>query len=310
MISSKAPDKKANTKSLAKSIKANAVYYSMLAPFALLFIVFGLLPVLSAIVLSFTDFNMVELPNFTGLTNYIRLFFEDSIFPISMKNTLIFAAITGPLGFFLSFLVAWFINDFSPRLRAFLTLIFYSPTLAGNVFFIWLFIFAGDAYGLANSSLMRFGVITEPIQWLTDANYNLDIVIIVIIWLSMGAGFLSFVAGFQAINPEYYEAAAIDGVRNRYQELWYVTLPQMAPQLLFGAVMTISASFAVGYQSMALTGFPSTDYSTNTILLHILDYGTIRFEMGYASAIAVFLFGIMLLFWVVINRVFKKLAGG
>jgi multiple sugar transport system permease protein len=309
VLNSKTPKSIANRQSLAKSVKANAVYYSMLAPFAILFITFGLLPVVSAIIISFTDFDMVGFPNFTGLTNYIRLFFEDSIFPISIRNTLIFAAVTGPLGFFLSFLVAWFINDFSPRSRSFLTLVFYSPTLAGNVFFIWLFIFAGDTYGLANSTLMRLGIVTEPIQWLTDAQYNMGIVILVIIWLSMGAGFLSFVAGFQTINPEYYEAAAIDGVRNRYQELWYVTLPQMAPQLLFGAVMTISASFAVGYQSMALTGFPSTDYSTNTILLQILDYGTIRFEMGYASAIAVFLFGIMLLFWVVINRVFKKLSG-
>lgn len=295
--------------SLGERIRKNKIYYSMLLPFALLFIVFGLLPVLAAVALSYTDFDMVQSPRFVGLDNFIRLFLQDSVFPITVRNTMMFALITGPLGYGLSFVVAWFINNFPAKLRAILTLIFYAPSLAGNVFFIWTFIFSGDSYGLANSTLMKLGILSEPLQWLTDPNYNMQVVILVIIWLSMGAGFLSFVAGFQSINTEYYEAGAIDGIRNRYQELWYITLPQMVPQLLFGAVMSISSSFAVGYQSMALTGFPSTNYAADTVLVHMLDYGTVRFEMGYACAIALFLFAAMLLFWVIVNKAFRSLSG-
>ena len=295
---------------LFRQIRRNAVYYSMLLPFAVLFLIFGLVPVLAAAVLSFTDFDMVQTPHFVGLDNFIQLFLHDSVFPITVRNTLVFALVTGPLGYVLSFIVAWFINNFNPKLRALLTLIYYSPTLAGNVYFIWTFSFSGDRYGLANSLLMRLGVITEPLQWLTDTRYNMGVIILVILWLSMGAGFLSFVAGFQSLNPEYYEAGAIDGIRNRYQELWYITLPQMGPQLLFGAVMSISSSFAVGYQTMALVGLPSTDYEADTILTHMLDYGTVRYEMGYACAIALFLFAAMLITWFVINKAFSALNKG
>lgn len=281
--------------------------YVMLAPYSLLFLLFTLIPIASSVVLSLTYFNMLEPPRFIGLTNYVNLFLTDDVFIIALKNTLIFAFITGPIGYVLSFMFAWFINELGRFLRSILTLMFYAPSLAGNVYFIWTYIFSGDSYGLMNSTLMRLNLIKEPIVWLFDSRYNLWIVVLVILWLSMGAGFLSFVAGLQAVDRSLYEAAAIDGVRNRFQELWYVTLPQMVPQLLFGAVMSISTSFAVGYQSMALTGFPSTEYSTHTIVLHIFDFGFIRFEMGYASAIAVVLFCGMLLAWKVISRLLGRM---
>ena len=237
------------------------------------------------------------------------MFADDSVFFIAVKNTLIFALITGPLGYAMSFIFAWMINDFGRGMRSFLTMLFYAPTLAGNVFFIWLFIFSGDSYGLVNSFLMKYGIILEPIQWLTDSKYSMGVVILVMLWLSLGAGFLSFIAGFQNLNRECFEAGAIDGIRNRWQELWYITVPQMAPQMMFAAVMTISSSFAVGYQCMELTGFPSTDYSTHTILLHILDVGTIRFDMGYASALAVILFGTMVLMWKIISSALSRVSG-
>lgn len=289
-----------------KEMKKHKVDYLFLAPFFSIFFVFVLIPVLSSVVLSFTDFNMLQTPEFVGFSNYERLFLDDDVFTIAIRNTILFAVITGPLGFVLSFVFAWLINELPPKLRAVLTFILYAPSLAGGaVFTIWKFIFAGDMYGLVNSVLMKLRIINEPIQWLTNTDYNFIAVVIVIIWLSMGAGFLSFVAGLQNLNHTYFEAAAIDGVRNRWQELWYITLPQMVPQLLFGAVMTISGSFAVGQQSIELTGMPSTDYSTHTILIHMLDYGTIRFEMGYASAIAVVLFIAMLVTWKVIENLFR-----
>lgn len=282
--------------------------YVLLAPFLLLFLVFTVIPVLSSVMLSFTDFNMLQMPQFVGADNYIRMFLEDDVFIIALKNTLVFTIITGPLGYVLSFVVAWLINELHRGVRWFLTLVMYAPTLAGNVYYIWTYIFSGDSKGLVNSALAQIGLVKDPIQWLTDSTYSFYVVLVVIIWLSLGSGFLSFVAGLQSLDRSYFEAAAIDGVRNRFQELWYVTLPQMVPQLLFGAVMSISTAFAIGYQNAAITGFPSSNYSTHTILLHILDYGTIRFEMGYASAIAVVLFAIMLISWVLIKKALRKLT--
>jgi multiple sugar transport system permease protein len=189
-----------------------------------------------------------------------------------------------------------------------MTFVFYAPSISGNLFFMWIFIFSGDAVGMVNSILIRIGIITDPIQWLTDAKYNLAIVMIVQIWLSLGASFLAFIAGLKGIDPELYEAGAMDGIRNRWQELFKITLPSMGPQLLFGAVMQISASFSVGYVAQVLTGLPSTDYSTHTIVSHIQDFGSIRFEMGYASAISVVLFIMILVTNAVIRKVIARFA--
>lgn len=293
---------------LGKRIYNARASYVLMAPFLLLFLVFVVIPIISSVFLSFTSFNMLQMPKFVGFDNYIRMFLEDDVFVKAMKNTIVFAIITGPLGYILSFVVAWLINELGRGLRWFLTLVMYAPTLAGNIYYIWTYIFSGDSKGLINTSLMNVGVITDPIQWLTDARYNVAVVLIVIVWMSLGSGFLAFVAGFNALDRSYFEAAAIDGVKNRFQELWYVTIPQMGPQLLFGAVMSISGAFAVGYANAAITGFPSSNYSTHTLLLHLLDYGTIRFEMGYASAIAVVLFTIMLFTWIAIKKALSKFS--
>lgn len=295
-----------NKYSLGARISQNRIFYLMLFPFFLLFFIFTVLPVISSVVLSFTSFDMLNMPKFIGAENYIRLFLEDDIFIKALKNTLIFAIITGPVGYILSFVTAWLINELPRPIRSFITLVMYSPTLAGNVYFIWQFIFADDSKGFINNILIQIGILRDPIMWLTNSKYNFTVVVIVVIWMSLGAGFLSFVAGFQSLDRSYFEAGAIDGVKNRFQEMFYITLPQMAPQLLFGAVMSISSAFAVGTQCSSLTGFPSTNYSTHTLLLHMTDYGTTRFEMGYASAIAVILFFIMMLSWLAINRALKR----
>ena len=286
--------------------KRNGANLVFLAPFTVLFFTFTILPILAAIVLSFTYFNMVAAPTWVGFSNYVRMFFDDNVFLIALRNTAIFAMITGPISYILSFLIAWLINEFPHTLRTVLTLVFYLPSLAGNVYFVWTYIFSGDSYGLLNSILVKLSLVTDPIQWLTDTKYMMAVVIVVILWLSLGTGFLSFVAGLQSLDRELFEAAAIDGLPNRFAELWYITLPQMGPQLLFGTVMQISTSFAIGYECMNLTGFPSTDYATQTLVLHILDFGQKRFEMGYACAVAVVLFGLMLIMWTLINKLLSK----
>ena len=289
-----------------REMKRNRFYYLLLLPFLLMFLVFKLIPVLSSIVLSFTDFNMVQMPNFNGISNYTRLLFSDDVFMKSFKNTLVFAIVTGPVGYILSFVVAWLINNFKGRMRSLFTFFVYSPVLGGNIYFIWTYIFSADSKGLLNSALMNLNIISSPIEWLSDTKYNFYICIFVIIWMSFGAGFLSFISGLQSLDPVYFEAAALDGLKNRWQELYYVTFPQMGPQLLFGAVTSISGAFAIGAQNATLTGNPSTDYSTHTLILHMTDYATVRYELGYASAIAVVLFGIMVLAYCLINRILRQ----
>ncbi len=291
--------------SLARRIAKNGVSYAMLAPFMICFIIFTVLPVLAAIGLSFTNFNMLETPGFVGIDNYVRLF-QDDIFLIGFKNTMILAFLCGPLSYLFSFFMAWVINEMPKPLRVFMTIVFYAPSVSANVYFIWTYLFSGDSYGIVNSTLQQLGLIREPILWLTDPTYNLTIVIVVQLWLSLGVSFLSFIAGFQGVDASQYEAGAIDGVKNRFQELWYITIPNMKSMMLFGAVMQIANSFSCGAVSQDLTGgYQSVNYSTMTILNYITDYGSVRYEMGYACCIGVVLFVLIVLSKKLIFRLLK-----
>ncbi|MDR1891559.1 MAG: sugar ABC transporter permease [Oscillospiraceae bacterium] len=281
----------------------------MLSFWLIPFVLFTLIPVGISVAVSFTNYNMLQPARFLGIANYLRMFLDDDIFIKSLSNTLLFALVTGPVGYVLSFAAAWFINDFSKGTRGALTFLFYSPSMVGSVYVIWTYLFSNDSYGVINSFLLSANLLREPIYWLTDPSYNFYVVVIVVLWMSMGNGFLAFVAGLKQLNPVYYESASIDGLQNRWQELWYITLPQMTPQLLIGAVLSVSSAFAIGAQNAALTGNPSTDYSTHTLLLHILDHGTQRLEMGYASAVAVVLFTIMLGSWALISRGLRAFSG-
>lgn len=279
---------------LVGNLKRNKHSYVLLAPFFILFFLFTALPVFMAFGLSFTSFNMLETPKWVGLENYSRLFVKDEIFLIAIKNTLLFAAITGPVSYIACFFLAWLINDLPPKIRAVITLLFYAPSLSGSAFLIWQIAFSGDAYGFINAFLMKWELILEPIQWLQDPKYMLAIIMIVQLWLSLGTAFLAFIAGLQSMDRTLIEAGAVDGIKNRWQELWFITLPSMRPQLLFGAVMQITASFAVADVATAMVGFPSPQYAAHTIVTHLIDFGAIRFEMGYACTIATVLFTMML----------------
>jgi multiple sugar transport system permease protein len=278
-----------------REIRKNWQNYALMAPFLILFALFTLIPIIYSVVISFTNFNIFTTPTFVGWDNYLRMFFDDDVFIIAIRNTLIFALITGPVSYVLCFVFAWLINELRPKVRAVVTLIFYAPVLSGTAFTVWSFIFSSDQYGLLNGYLMELGILREPMGWLTDPAYILFVVIFVQLWMSLGTGFLSFIAGLQGVDRTLYEAGLVDGVHNRFQELWYITLPVMKPQLLFGAVMQIVSSFSVADVSVRLAGFPSTQYAAETLVTHIMDYGTVRFEMGYACALACFLFALMYL---------------
>ena len=283
-------------------LKTRIPLYLMLAPFLVLFFLFTVLPILSSVVLSFFTYDMINLPSFTGLGNYVRMFLNDSVFLIAVRNTLVFAFVTGPIGFLLSFVLAWIINEFRPLVRNLLSFLFFAPSLAGNVYFIWKIMFSSDSYGYINSLLLSMGLISSPILWLKDTAYAMGIVILVQIWMSMGISFLANIAGLQNVNSEMSEAGVIDGITNRWQEVWYITLPSMKSMLLFGSVMQIQAAFSVGAVAVELTGMPSTNYCTHTIVTHLSDVGTTRFEMGYAAAISVFLFLLMAVSRVLIGK--------
>ena len=291
-----------------KEMKRNWVAYLMVAPFMLIFTCFTVLPVVLSILLSFTDFNLLQLPNIVWFDNYIKLFLDDDIFLTAVQNTLIFAAIVGPVSYIMSFLMAWFINELSPKIRAIVTLIFYAPSISGQVYLVWKTLFSSDAYGWANAWLVKLGIIASPIAWFENADYVMPLCIIVALWTSLGTAFLSFIAGLQGIDKAQYEAGAVDGIKNRWQELWYITLPNMKPQLMFGAVMSITGSFGFGGIVTALCGFPSVDYAAHTIVHHLEDYGSQRFEIGYSSAIAVLLFVIMIGANTLVKKILSKVG--
>jgi len=294
--------------SLKNRILRNKASYIMIAPYFILFSLFTILPVLTSVALSFTSFNVLEPPKFIFWDNYIRLFLDDDIFKLAIRNTLIFAVITGPISYFMCLMFAWIINEFKGRTRALLTLVFYAPSISGNAYVVWNLILNGDRYGFLNGFLLKMDWINSAIIWMKTEKYILPMLIIVQLWLSLGTGFLTFIAGLQTVDKTLYEAGAVDGIKNRWQELWYITLPSMKPQLMFGAVMQITQAFAVADISINLAGNPSTNYAGTTIVTHLLDFGSIRYEMGYASAIATVLFIIMVGANKLTQRVLRKVG--
>lgn len=279
-----------------RSFSSRTLAILFFLPFFVLFCLFVLAPVVQSALYSFTNFDLLNRKEFVGFNNYKQLFLDDEIFLLALKNTMVFACIAGPVSYILSFIMAWVLNDLKGR--TFFALAFYAPSITSGTAMsvIWLYFFSSDSYGLINNVLMRLGLISDPILWNQDVDLILPVCIFIQIWMGMGTGFLVFMAGLQNVNQELYEAGAIDGLNSRFAELWYITLPQMKPQLLFGAINTISGSFGVFDIISSFAGFPSPNYAGHTLVAHIFDYAFVRYEMGYASAISVILFLITFLF--------------
>ncbi len=283
--------------------------YLFLAPYYLLFFIFVVVPVLVAIVLSFTHFDTIQFPSFAGLSNYVNLLLQDETFmKFVLPNTIVFSVIVGPGGYLLSFFLAWSLSQISKGPRTVLALILYSPSMTAGTTMavIWRVLFSGDQMGLLNSFLMQIGAITEPILFLQSKKFLMPVMIIVALWSSMGVGFLAMLAGLLNVDKSLYEAATIDGMRNRFQEVFYITIPSMKPQMLFGAIMAIVNTFQQGAIGVQLSGSnPTPRYAGQLMLNHIQDYGFIRYEMGYASAVSVVLLLIIWIFSKGANKLFK-----
>jgi multiple sugar transport system permease protein len=282
--------------------------YAFLSMYALLFLVFIVVPVAGAFGLSLTFFDTIRFPTFSGLRNYVVLLTQDDVFMrYVLPNTIQFAVIVGPGGYTLSFLLAWILAQVPRVPRMLLALILYSPSMTSAVAMaaVWKTLFSGDQNGYLNGYLLSLNLIQEPIQWLQSPDYLMTIMIVVALWSSMGVGFLAMLAGILEVNPELYEAAALDGIRNRFQEIIYITVPSMKPQMLFGAVMSIVATFQAGAIGVTLSGTnPTPQYAGQLIVNHIEDYGFLRFEMGYAAAVSVVLLLMVLAFTRLANRLF------
>lgn len=284
--------------------------YLYLLPYLILFTVFIVVPVSMAILLSFTNYNAVQMPKFVGLTNFINLFTQDTIFlQYVLPNTILFSLVVGVGGYILSFFLAWSLSQLTKVPRTVLALILYSPSMTQGVAMtvVWRTVFLGDQSGILNYVLMQLGVITEPIIWLQNTTYILPIVIIVALWSSMGVGFLAMLAGLLDVNPELYEAGMIDGIRNRFQEVVYITIPSMKPQMLFGAVMAVTNAFQAGSIGVQLTGSnPTPQYAAQLMVNHVEDYGFTRYEMGYAAAVSVVLLLLIYAFSFVARKLFVE----
>lgn len=274
-------------------MKSSRIAYLFIAPYAILFTLFIVIPVVIAIALSFTNFNTLQMPDFVGFMNYINLLTRDAIFmQYVLPNTILFAIIVGPGGYMLSFFLAWCLSQISKGPRTVLALLLYSPSMTSGVAMnvVWRIIFSGDERGYLNALLLNLGWINEPIQFLQSSEFLMPVMIIVALWSSMGVGFLAMLAGMMNIDESVYEAAEIDGLRNRMQEVFYITIPMMKPQMLFGLVMAVVNTFQVGHIGVSLSGAnPTPQYAGQLIVNLIEDYGFIRYEMGYASAASVVL---------------------
>lgn len=293
---------------LIARIWKSRVSYIMLLPFGFFFTLLLLLPILTSIVLSFTSFDFFNTPVFVGFDNFITLFVEDAEFITALQNTFLFALITGPLSYMLCFFIAWLINDLSRLMRSVITFIFYAPSISGSLYTIWSILLNSDRYGMINGFLINLGIIKEPLLFLRDPNMIMGCLIAIQLWMSLGTGFLSFVAGFQMVNKDLFEVGAIDGIQNRWQELWYITLPQMKPMLLFGAITQIVTAFSVGDVSLNLCGFPSVNNAGLTLSLHAYDYANLRYEMGYGCAVTFVLFVIMYVMHLIIGRILNRVG--
>lgn len=280
-------------KQFARLVWRYRVSYAFIAPFALCFLAFIFVPVVLATLLSFTYFNAIERPRFIGWHNFQYLLSQDIIFlKYALPNTIKFALIVGPGGYAAAFLLAWLISQLPGRTRTWYALAMYTPslTLGISLAAIWVPLLSGDRIGYLNSFLLEWGFIEKPILWVTDKNHLMNSMIVVTLWSSMGVGFLAMLAGLLGVNRELYEAGRLDGIRSRLQEIWYITIPSMKPQMLFGAIMSIVGTFKAGEVGTELSGqFPTPGYAGTVLMTHIQDYGEVRFEMGYACSIAVFL---------------------
>jgi len=284
--------------------------YFFIVPYFTIFFTFVIALIVISVVLSFTYYDTINFPTWVGLKNYIDLFTTDTDFmQYALPTTIKYALIIGPGGYIISFLMAWLLSQVSYKVRTVLAIILYSPSLTSGVLMavIWKVTFSGDTRGYLNYFLLNLGFINEPIQYLQNTSMIFGIMIFVGLWSSMSVGFLAMLSGILNIDKDLYEAAYVDGMKSRWQEIFYITIPSIKPQMLFGAVMAVVGTFNAAGLASALTGaYPPPQLAGWLIVDHMNDFGFGRYEMGYASAMSVVLLMIVMIFYYVSHRLFGE----
>jgi multiple sugar transport system permease protein len=268
-----------------------AAGYVFLAPALIVIGVFFLLPVLAALILSLTDFDIYAVADagnarFVGLANYVRLL-QTHDFWIALRNTLYFALVGGPLTIATALAAALLLNNKLVRFRSFFRTVFFAPfvTTLVAVAIVWRYLYHPQ-YGLLNYVLGWFGV--HPIDWLGDPVWAMPAIILMAVWKNFGYNMLIFIAGLQAIPDDLYEAAHLDGA-GAWQRFRHVTLPMLGPTLVFVAVITMIGYFQLFAEPYVMTrGGPLR--STTSLVLLMYEEGFRWWRMGYAAALAFALF--------------------
>lgn len=285
---------------LAQREKAWA--YAFITPWLIGFFIFTLGPMLASLYFSFTDYNIIDAPQWEGLANYQRVFFQDPLFWHSLKRTLYFAALALPLGLLFGFLLALLLNQDVPGVNLWRTFYFLPSVIAGvAVALLWMRIF-NPRVGFLNPFLENVFGINNPPGWLQDPDWAIPALVIMSLW-GVGGSMIIYLAGLQGIPTTLYEAAKIDGASSR-QRFWHVTLPMMTPVIFYNLVIGLIGAFQYFTEVyVATSGEGGPVRSTLVYNLYLYQNAFRYFEMGYASALAWVLFVIIL---VVTLLVFKS----
>jgi multiple sugar transport system permease protein len=288
-------------KASRKKIYDNIAGYAFIAPALIGFLSFTLFPVIAAFFIGFLDWDILTPPKWVGFDNYITLF-KDEVFLISLKNTVMWVIYYVPASIAVSLALALAMNMPLRGISAFRT-IFYipviSPLLAVALLFVWLY---NPDFGLINFMLSLAGI--EPIMWLTSETLALPSIAIMAVWKNAGWNMLIFLAALQGIPKHLYEAADLDGA-TKWQKFWSVTFPLLTPATFFIVIMSFIGAFQVFGEIYVMTnGGPG--YSTHTLAYYLWANAFKFNKMGYAGAISMIMFLLILLVTLVQNRFFGR----
>ncbi len=289
--------------------ESNTAAWFFLAPALLLIFVFFFLPVAASLVLSVTDFDIYGIANssntrFVGFQNYVKLLHTPDFWN-ALKNTFYFAFVGGPLTIAVSLGAALLLNSKLVRFKGFFRTLYFTPfvTTLVAVAIVWRYLYH-TRYGLFNYGLGKIGL--GPVDWLGDPHWAMPAIILMAVWKSFGYNMLIFIAGLQAIPEELYDAAQIDGA-SPWRQFWSITLPMLAPTLVFISVITMIGYFQLFAEPYVMTqGGPLR--STTSVVLLMYEEGFRWWRMGYAAAIAFVLFIVILIATLLQFRLQKERA--
>ena len=295
-------------KPLKSSTKEAIAAYSFLAPNFIGFLIFTSIPVFASLVLSFVQWDLFSPPQFIGLTNFVQLFKDPLFWKFCWNTTYLMASI--PLSMGGSLILAIALNQKLKGIVFFRT-VYFLPTICSGVaiYMLWRLLYNAD-FGLINQTIAKLGEIFHlPLHgpgWLTDEKWAKSALIIMNVWQTVGGyNMILYLAALQGVPKDLYEAASIDGA-NSWQKFWNVTWPQISPTTFFIATMSIIGGFQSGFDPAFIMTGGGPNSSTTTVIYYLYNNAFEWHQMGYAAAIAWFLFIIIFLFTVLKWKVFGK----